>query len=184
MSRTALICVDVQHDFLPDGALAVPNGDEVIAALESAATRPDVELVIASRDAHPADHCSFIGAGGSWPVHCVDGSYGAELHPRIELISERRIAKGTNANIEAYSAFSSTTLETMLRAEGFDRLLVGGLATDYCVKATVLDALAAGFEVVVLADACRAVDVEPGDGDRAFDAMRAAGAEIAAAVAS
>jgi nicotinamidase/pyrazinamidase len=165
MSGTALVIVDVQHDFLPGGALGVPAGDEVIAALVEAAGAEEVDVVVASRDAHPADHVSFAERGGAWPVHCVAGTRGAQLHPEIAALPlDRVVDKGTDSAQDAYSAFDGTGLGDYLRGRGIDRVLVGGLATDYCVRATALDAIAEGFATTVLAAASRAVDVAAGDG--------------------
>jgi nicotinamidase/pyrazinamidase len=177
MGRTALLIVDVQRDFLPGGALGVPGGDSVIAPLAAAAALADV--VVASRDAHPPDHVSFAARGGPWPVHCVVGTPGAALDPRIAALPlDRVVDKGTEAARDAYSAFDGTDLAGYLRGEGVDRVLIGGLATDYCVRATALDALAQGFETAVLAAASRAVDVGAGDGERALAELESAGAEI------
>jgi nicotinamidase-related amidase len=176
--RDALLIVDPQVDFCPGGALPVPGGDAVMPAVNRAAAA--LPLTVASRDWHPASHCSFRAQGGPWPVHCQAGTPGAELHPALD---RRRIqhvfSKGTDAAREAYSAFDDTGLAGWLREHGVRRLYVGGLATDYCVRASVLDAIREGFEVVVLEDAVGAVNVTPGDGDRALDEMRAAGAAVA-----
>ncbi len=177
MPATALIAVDVQHDFLPGGALGVPGGDAVVAPLVRAARA--VGLVVRTRDAHTADHCSFTEQGGIWPVHCVAGTHGAELHPAIAALDGPLVEKATTQGADAYSGFDGTQLAELLREAGVTHVLVGGLATDYCVKATALGALAAGFEATVLADAVAAVDVEEGDGRRALDEMVAAGARIA-----
>lgn len=177
MSTTALIVVDVQRDFLPGGALGVPGGDAVIEPLVRAAR--GVSLVVRTRDAHPADHCSFTQQGGTWPVHCVAGTHGAELHPAIAALDGPIVDKATTQGADAYSGFDGTQLAELLRAAGVTHVIVGGLATDYCVRATVLDALDAGFETTVLADAVAAVDLEEGDGRRALDAMVAAGARLA-----
>ncbi len=174
--QTALICVDVQNDFLPGGALAVAGGDQVIERLREAATRSD--LVVASQDFHPRDHVSFIANGGDWPAHCVAGTHGAELHPEIDRLASHVARKATEPEPDAYSAFDRTGLSEHLHARGVERVLVGGLATDYCVKETVLDALDAGFEAVLLTDASRGIDAEPGDERAAVEQMRAAGAEI------
>jgi nicotinamidase/pyrazinamidase len=179
---SALLLVDVQRDFLPGGSLAVSQGERVVAPLNrcSAAFAARGCLVFASRDWHPAHHCSFQAQGGPWPVHCVAGSPGAafagDLHlpPSVQIVS-----KATHAEEDSYSAFGGTDLLRRLRAAGVTRLVVGGLATDYCVLQTVLDACAAGFEVVVLRDAIAAVDVQPGDGERAMARMQAAGARFA-----
>lgn len=178
MSRTALVIVDVQHDFLPGGALGVTDGDQVIEPLVRAAARPEVELVVASRDWHPESHMSFAENGGQWPAHCVAGTHGAEIHPAIAAVASRTISKGENPRVEQYSAAQATTLPVMLEAEGFDTVIVGGLATDYCVKATVLDLLQQGFKVRVLAEGCRAVNLDPGDEARAMNEMLCAGADI------
>ena len=173
---TALVVVDVQHDFLPGGALGVAGGDAVIAPLLRAAR--DAALVVKTRDAHPAAHCSFAEQGGIWPPHCVAGTHGAELHPAIAALPGPVIDKGTALDADAYSGFDATGLAGVLRQAAIAHVLVGGLATDYCVKATVLDALAAGFDVTVLAEAIAAVDVGPGDGERALEEMVAAGARV------
>ena len=178
LSETALIAVDVQHDFLPGGALGVAGGDAVVAPLVGAAR--DVALVVKTRDAHPEQHCSFAEQGGIWPVHCVAGTHGADLHPDIAALDGPVVDKGTALGADAYSGFDGTDLAQRLRDAGVTHVLVGGLATDYCVKATVLDALAAGFATTVLTDAVAAVDVAAGDGQRALDAMVAAGARLTA----
>lgn len=178
----ALLVVDVQNDFLLGGSLAVPAGEEVVAPLNRAiAAFQEASLpIFASRDHHPPDHCSFRHRGGPWPVHCVAKTRGAAFADGLHLPAEAVVvSKATTAERDAYSAFDTTNLRERLRAAGVDRLFVGGLATDYCVKETVLDGLAAGLDVVVLTDAVRAVEIEPGDGDRAIERMRAAGAVIA-----
>ena len=173
----ALLIVDVQHDFLPGGALGVPDGDAVLPALLAAA--PDADVVVVSRDAHPPDHCSFVEQGGTWPVHCVEGTHGAELHPDIAALEpDVRISKATTRDRDAYSAFDGTDLAEQLRARGVDEIVIGGLATDYCVRASALDALREGFAVTVLEDGIRGVEVQPGDSARAVEEMRAAGAEL------
>ena len=177
----ALLIVDVQHDFLPGGNLAVPDGDAVIAPLNRAiaAFHAAGLPIFASRDYHPPDHCSFRPQGGEWPVHCVAGTSGATFADDLNLPVEAAVvSKATTPERDAYSAFDSTDLADKLHAAGIRRLFVGGLATDYCVKATVLDALGAGFAVVLLSEAIAAVDLHPGDGARAIEAMRAAGAEL------
>jgi len=178
----ALLVVDVQNDFLPGGSLAVPEGDTVVAPLNRAAAAFHAAGVpiFASRDHHPPDHGSFQPYGGTWPVHCVAGTPGAAFAAALHLPAETVVvSKATTRERDAYSAFDGTDLAERLRAAGVNRLFVGGLATDYCVKATVLDGLAAGFRVVLLTDAVRAVDLQPGDGTRAIEEMRAAGAELA-----
>lgn len=177
----ALIAVDVQNDFLPGGALAVAGGDAVIGPLNRCMeefTRRGLP-VFASRDWHPRDHCSFAAQGGPWPPHCVAGTPGAAFAAGLRLpASAEIVSKALRPEADAYSAFQGTELAARLRALGVRRVFVGGLATDYCVRATVLDALAAGFEAVVLADAVRAVDVRPGDGVRALEEMAARGAQL------
>lgn len=177
MTETALIAVDVQRDFLPGGALAVPGGDAVVEPLVQAAR--GAGLVVKTRDAHTPDHCSFTAQGGTWPVHCVAGTRGAELHPAIAALEGAVVDKGTAQDADAYSGFDGTPLAELLRAAGVTHVLVGGLATDYCVKATALDALADGFHTTVLADAIAAVDVTAGDGRRALEELAAAGVQIA-----
>jgi nicotinamidase/pyrazinamidase len=175
----AVLIVDVQVDFLPGGKLAVGRGDEVVPALNryvAAASRRSLP-VFASRDWHPRNHCSFRDRGGPWPAHCVAGTPGAAFAPGLALPRDVVvISKATTPDADAYSAFQGTDLAQRLRKQGVKRLLVGGLATDYCVLNTVLDARKEGFEVLLLADAIRAVDVKPGDGERAERDMRSAGA--------
>ncbi|HZI19011.1 MAG TPA: nicotinamidase [Pyrinomonadaceae bacterium] len=179
-ARRALLVVDVQNDFCPGGALAVGRGDEVIAPLndliEDFLSRGD--LVVKSRDWHPEQTKHFAAYGGTWPVHCVRDTPGAEFHsgllddPRVIVVS-----KGLGDE-DCYSAFDGTELETLLRERGVEEVWVGGLATDYCVKNTVLDALKRGFRVRAVEDAMRAVELRPGDGARALEEMRRAGAEV------
>lgn len=181
----ALILVDVQNDFLPGGALAVPEGDQVIAPLTRLAARfAELGLpVFATRDWHPAHHCSFAPQGGPWPPHCIADTDGAAFAPGLRLPdSAVVISKATETASDAYSGFQGTTLAVQLAQLAVRRVFVGGLATDYCVLNTVGDALAAGLEVVVLTDAIRAVDVNPGDGDRALADMIAAGARAGSAL--
>ena len=179
-SGDALLVVDVQNDFCPGGALAVADGDAVVPVLNDwiAAARESGARVFASRDWHPVDHLSFAERGGLWPAHCVQDTPGAAFHVDLELPEDAVVvSKADEADHEAYSAFDSGELGDQLRAAGIRRLWVGGLATDYCVKASVLDATQiAGLEVHVIIDAIRAVDVTPGDGEAALDAMRDAGA--------
>ncbi|HET9052247.1 MAG TPA: isochorismatase family protein, partial [Candidatus Dormibacteraeota bacterium] len=175
-TATALLAVDVQRDFLPGGALGVEGGDAVVDPLLRAAVA--VAVTVATRDLHPDGHASFAGRGGPWAPHCVAGTPGAEVDPRVLAVADLVVSKGRDPGRDAYSAFDGPALAAALRAQGVRRVLVGGLATDYCVRATALDALREGFEVVVLADAIRAVDVTEGDGDRALDELRAAGATV------
>jgi nicotinamidase/pyrazinamidase len=177
----ALVVTDVQRDFLPGGALAVAHGDEVIPILNRylAECRARGLPVFLIRDWHPADHCSFQTRGGPWPPHCVAGTPGAAFDSRLDVpISATVISKGTHRDREAYSAFEGTELDVQLRGAGVRQVFVGGLATEYCVLATVRDALARGFGVAVLADAIRAIDVRPGDGRRAEEEMVRRGATL------
>ena len=177
--RDALLIVDVQADFLPGGRLAVPEGDAVVPALNGylALARRKGLRVFATRDWHPPNHCSFRAQGGPWPEHCVAGTPGAAFAPSLELPSDAFIiSKAVAAGSDAYSGFAGTDLERQLRALRVERLLVGGLATDYCVLNTVRDARKAGFEVLLLQDAIRAVNVKPGDGEHAEREMREVGA--------
>jgi nicotinamidase/pyrazinamidase len=177
----ALVIVDVQNDFLPGGSLAVPHGEEVVTVLNQwldAAGAAGVP-VFATRDWHPEDHSSFRTGGGPWPPHCIQNSHGAEFAPGLRLPPTATIVSaGSDRNLDGYSGFQGTDLESTLRARGVRRLFVGGIATDYCVLETVRDALSRGLEVIVLEDAIRAVDVHPGDGERAKQIMRTSGARI------
>ena len=180
-NRKALIVVDVQKDFCPGGSLAVAQGDEVVAPLNELAKEflARGEPVFKTRDWHPERTKHFAAYGGTWPIHCVQGTPGAEFHagliddPRITIIS-----KGTEEGADGYSGFDGTNLAQLLRKKGVAEIWVGGLATDYCVKHTVLDARRQGFEVKALADAMRAVNVKPTDGASAIEEMKASGAEI------
>ncbi len=187
--RTALVVVDVQNDFAdPAGNLYVPGGEEVVPVINTETHRATAAgaLVVYTQDWHPESTPHFQKDGGIWPVHCVQGTWGAELHPDLE-VSGDIVQKGTDGQ-DGYSGFTvrdprsgdthETQLESALLARGVQRLVVVGLATDYCVKETVLDAVEKGFATTVLLDAIRPVDLEEGDGERAVQAMRAAGAEI------
>ncbi|MBZ0169083.1 Pyrazinamidase/nicotinamidase (PZAase) (Nicotine deamidase) (NAMase) [Candidatus Methylomirabilis lanthanidiphila] len=176
----ALIVVDVQNDFLPGGSLAVPHGDEVIPALNrylDAFARRGLPI-FATRDWHPPNHCSFQAYGGPWPPHCVAGSEGAALAFGLELPASMTLItlKGTQPDKDAYSAFDGTDLDVRLRVQRVGRVFVGGLATDYCVLCTVEDGLKAGYAVILLQDAIRAVNVKPDDGARAEAEMIRRGA--------
>ncbi|MEA2658403.1 MAG: nicotinamidase/pyrazinamidase [Candidatus Binatota bacterium] len=181
--KDALVIVDAQNDFCPGGALAVADGDQIIQALNryidifSKARCP----ILATRDWHPAKTNHFKDYGGPWPVHCVQESYGAEFHPALRLGSAAVLSKGMAADQDSYSGFqaansSGTLLADLLRRDGVERIFVGGLATDYCVKHTVLDGLKQGFQVVLLVDSVRAVNLGPNDGAVAIDEMIRAGA--------
>lgn len=175
----ALIIVDVQNDFLPGGNLAVAHGDEVVPVLNDYA-----ELfakrglpVVATRDWHPDNHCSFEAQGGPWPPHCVARSSGADFAPALRLPEKVQIiSKATEQAKDAYSGFEGTDLNEWLAERGVRRLFVGGLATDYCVLNTVRDGLAAGYRVMLLTDAIRAVNVNPDDGEKAVEEMTRRGA--------
>jgi nicotinamidase/pyrazinamidase len=171
----ALIVVDVQRDFCPGGALAVPDGDQVVLAINRLLTMTDW-LTIATRDWHPPDHCSFKTQGGIWPTHCVADTDGAAFHRALQTSRIRHVvSKAATKNAEAYSGFQGTDLARLLQSRGILRVFVCGLATDYCVKATALDARKAGLEVIVLTDAVRGVEIRPGDCAKAVKEMRTAG---------
>jgi nicotinamidase/pyrazinamidase len=189
--HTALIVVDVQNDFAdPDGALSVPGAEVVVAAVnrEIAAAREHGAVVVATQDWHPARTPHFVTDGGPWPVHCVAGTWGAELHDTLVLPDEApRVRKGANGE-DGYSGFTMrdpetgqttpTELEGILRDAAVEAVAVTGLATDYCVKATALDAVRLGFPTTVLTGAVASVDIAPGDGDRALEELTAAGVEL------
>lgn len=197
---TTLLLIDIQNDFMPGGSLAVPGGDEIIAVVNE--LMPQFESVVATQDWHPADHGSFaanhpgqavfqqIDLDGLqqtlWPVHCVQNTGGALFAPSLETRRiERVFTKGLNPRIDSYSGLfdnghrASTGMGEWLKASGVTKLAVAGVATDYCVKFTVLDALAEGFEVELIAKACRGVNLNAGDVERAVEEMRNAGAVIA-----
>ncbi len=177
----ALIIVDVQADFCPGGALAVPDGDAVVPRANALARSDDFDLVVATRDWHPIDHGSFATAEppGPWPVHCVQGTSGAELHADLDRGPiDIVIDKGTAIDTEGYSGFDGTGLAALLHEHAVDAVTVVGLATDYCVRATALDARAEGFEVAVDPAATRPVELQPGDGERALDELRSAGVTV------
>ena len=179
-SKQALIVVDVQNDFCPGGTLAVPHGDEVIEPLNKLIDEflERGAPVYKSRDWHPATTKHFAAYGGTWPVHCVQNTRGAEFHP--DLRDDPRItviSKGLG-DTDCYSAFDETDLATQLRNQNVEEVIIGGLATDYCVKNTVLDALKHCFKVKAVENAMRPVELQPGDGERAIAEMRDAGAEI------
>lgn len=179
-SKSALILVDVQNDFCPGGSLAVSDGDAVVPVLNAytarfvAASAP----IYATRDWHPANHLSFMPESGIWPVHCVQESHGAAFHAELTLPEGVTIiSKAQKQEEEAYSGFGGTDLAARLRAQGVESVYVGGLATDYCVKSTVLDALQEGFDTYFLADGSRGVEVQPGDVAAAEAQMASAGAK-------
>jgi nicotinamidase/pyrazinamidase len=178
-AQKALIVVDVQNDFLPGGALAVPHGDEVIPVLNRYIAEFEQQKlpIFATRDWHPPDHCSFRTQGGPWPVHCVVGTPGAEFPAYLHLPpSAIVVSKPSTPDKETYSAFEGTDLEQPLREASVESLYVGGLATDYCVLNTVNGALLRGFQVRLLRKAIRPVNVEPKDGEKAENEMARLGA--------
>ena len=198
--KRALIMVDVQNDFMPGGALPTQRGDEVVPVMNR--LQPQFDLVIASQDWHPRDHGSFASNHPGrqpgdlvdlhgleqilWPDHCVQHSRGAEFHPDLDRSRiDKIVQKGTDARIDSYSTFfdngrrKSTGLEDYLREHGVTDLYLGGLATDYCVLWSARDAVDLGFRTHVIRDACRGVELKPGDIDRAFEEMRALGVQLA-----
>ncbi len=180
-STLALIVVDVQRDFCPGGSLAVKNGDEIVPRLNqviSAFGRSGAPVFF-TRDWHPPHHISFKERGGRWPPHCVQGTPGAEFHPDLQVPHGASvISKGDDPNKDAYSGFQGTDLEARLNARGVERVMIGGLATDYCVKESALDAMRAGFGVYLIEDCIMPVDVDPGDGRRALEQLVESGARL------
>jgi nicotinamidase/pyrazinamidase len=176
----ALVIVDFQNDFTPGGALAVRDGDAIAPRIDELARSGEFDVVVATRDWHPPDHGSFAAQGGPWPEHCVQRTPGAELHPALDrALVDVVVDKGQDPGTEGYSGFEATNLAELLRERGVDHVTVVGLTTDYCVKNTALDALRGGFGVTVDATAVRAVEVQPGDGQRALEEVRAAGGSVA-----
>jgi len=184
--KMALILVDVQNDFCPGGALAIPAGDRVVEPLNRAAAAFAAAglPVFATRDWHPPQTHHFQPFGGPWPVHCVQDSVGAAFHPELRLPAGTILLfKGIDERLDGYSAFdgveeTGTTFSQLLAEHGIDHLCIGGLATDYCVRTTVLDARKRGLTVTVLSDAVAGVDLQPGDSIRALAEMQAAGARM------
>jgi len=180
-TRDALLIIDIQNDFLPGGSLAVSGSEQIIPAINRCIEKFNTlgHPIFLTRDWHPVDHWSFAGQGGPWPPHCVAGTVGAEfstslLQPKTVQV----ISKGVRRDSEGYSDFEAPDLPAKLERAGIRRLFVAGLATDYCVLRTVLDALKLGYQVFLLQDAVRAVNVKPDDGDRALQAMRQNGAQL------
>lgn len=177
----ALIVTDVQRDFCPGGALGIRGGDEIIPVINRLI--PKFEKVVYTRDWHPEDHISFSDdpqfVDKSWPVHCVAGTPGAQFHEAL-VVRENALVidKATHRDREAYSAFEGTDLAKELEQRGVDRVFLTGLATDYCVKNTALDAVRLGFEALVIRDAVAGVDVPPGSADQAIEEMKQAGVQI------
>lgn len=174
----ALLIIDFQNDFCPGGELAVEAGDQIAGPIKRLA--PEFDYVFATRDWHPPDHSSFETQGGPWPVHCVQGTPGAELHSSMRGLEIEAIADvGREREDQGYSGFEKSELAEWMRERGVEEVAVCGLATDYCVRASAIDACREGFDVTVVTDAIRAVEVNPGDGERALTEMREAGAQLA-----
>ena len=182
LQNSALILVDIQNDFCPGGALAVEEGDQIVEVVNR--LMPRFPLVISTQDWHPANHISFKAQGGPWPPHCVQGTRGAELHPDLDTERIKNyLRKASSPGKDDYSEFEGKdeqdrSLDQVLKGHKVNRIFVAGLATDYCVLATVLDGLKLGFEVFAVSDAMRAVNVEPEDGSRALRQMSEAGAQL------
>jgi nicotinamidase/pyrazinamidase len=173
----ALIAVDVQNDFCAGGALPVPDGDAVVEPINR--LMEQVSFTVATRDWHPPDHGSFKDQGGPWPPHCVQGTGGAELHPRLHTSEiDAVVDAGRAPEDEGYSGFEHTELERLLHDRGVDIVHVAGLALDYCVKETALDARRAGFDVILHTDATRAINAQEGDDKRSLEELREAGVRI------
>jgi nicotinamidase/pyrazinamidase len=182
-NKDCLIVADVQNDFLPGGALGIHDGDQIVPVLNEyirtfkAAQAP----IVASRDWHPPKHISFHAQGGLWPAHCIKDTPGAQFSPDLKLPANTLIiSKATDSSKEAYSVFDDTDLGEQLRALGVSRVFIGGVATDYCVVNSVVDACKLGFDVVVLVDAVRGIELHPGDVEQAFVTMSKLGADLAA----
>jgi nicotinamidase/pyrazinamidase len=177
----ALLLVDIQNDFCPGGSLAVPSGDSVVPVANRLASL--FQTRVATQDFHPPGHSSFSEQGGPWPEHCVPGSRGAEFHPGLTVENTAVFTKGKVLSADSYSGFADdnggeTGLDAWLKGAGIEELFVMGLATDYCVKATVLHALTRGYKVQVVVDGCRGVNIRSGDSERALEEMAAAGAVL------
>jgi nicotinamidase/pyrazinamidase len=180
-SDDALLIIDAQNDFLPGGSLSVPQGNNIIPKLNEYIQISMMHQlsIYATRDWHPTQHCSFHSQGGKWPIHCVAGTHGAEFPSTLKLPSSAVIvSKATTPEKDAYSGFQQTDLDSSLRIAGVKRLLIGGLATDFCVLNTVRDAVKLGYHVFLLIDAIRAIDAQPGDELRALDEMNSIGAKF------
>jgi nicotinamidase/pyrazinamidase len=175
----ALLIIDFQNDFTEGGALAVPDGDAIAPRVNELLESGDFDLVVATRDWHPANHDSFKEQGGPWPPHCVQGTPGAELHPSVPRDAVDVVVNaGYEPHLEGYSGFEETNLASVLRDHEIDEVTVVGLATDYCVRHTAADALAQGFRVTIDRGGIRGIDVEPGDSERALRELQAAGATV------
>jgi nicotinamidase/pyrazinamidase len=173
-----LLIIDFQNDFTAGGALEVPEGDEIAEPVKRLAGHFD--FIAATRDWHPPDHASFAEQGGPWPVHCVRGTHGADFHPAMRDIElDAVVDVGQGRDDEGYSGFENSDLARILRDQDVHDVYVCGLATDYCVRASAIDACREGFDVIVVEDAVRGVEVNEGDSERAFRDMREAGARVA-----
>jgi nicotinamidase/pyrazinamidase len=182
MAKKALLIIDFQNDFVPGGALPVPDGDKIAPRVNELVDSGEFDLIVATRDWHPPDHHSFEAQGGPWPPHCVRQTEGAELYPGFDHSKvDHFVNVGTRPEDEGYSGFEHSDLEDVLRRHGVEELTVVGLATDYCVRATALDALELGFKTTVDPEGVRGIDVQPGDSERALEEIRAAGGEVRSA---
>ena len=185
MSKKALVIIDVQNDFCPGGTLAVPQGDDVIKPLNKmiAYARQHNWLIVASRDWHPMVTNHFQEYGGLWPIHCVKDTKGAEFHSDLKVDEITVVSKATEPDQDGYSAFNGykddgQTLKEFFESNDIKKVYIGGLATDYCVKASVVDAVKLGFETFLLLDVCRAVNLKPGDGEEAVKEMIDLGVKV------
>lgn len=175
----ALLIVDFQNDFTSGGALPVPDGDMIAGRVNHLAAKDRFDLVVATRDWHPPDHASFRDEGGPWAPHCIQGSEGAELHPSLDRSNvDAVVDAGYRRDLEGYSGFEETELADLLQEHAIDAITVVGLATDYCVKQTAIDALRRGFNVTVDSDAVRGIDSRPGDSQRALREVEEAGGRL------
>ena len=178
----ALIVVDAQYDFMPDGALPVPEGDQIVKKI--IAMKSSFDKVIFTQDWHPENHCSFKDQGGPWPAHCIQNTHGAALAEGLSGDDDIFITKGVNPDVDSYSGFwdnerkHETLLDSTLKKLGVDTVYICGLATNFCVKFTALDAVEAGYKTFLIAEACRGIDINPGDVDKALQEMQDKGVEI------
>ena len=182
--KKGLIIVDVQNDFCPGGALPVPKGDEVVPVINKLIEKDNFDLIVATLDWHPENHCSFVENGGPWPKHCIQNTFGAAFHPNLKVGKNWIIVKKAFLpEKDAYSGFegkddSGRGLIEILKIHHIRKIVVVGLATEYCVKATALDGIKYGFEVIVIKKGIRAVNVHPNDEEKAIEEMKNAGIKI------
>lgn len=184
--KTALIVVDIQNDFTPGGSLGVSDGDQTALVANKLAASGTYDLIVATQDWHPANHSSFVSnnPNGIWPDHCVQGTVGAEMHPSLDVAFDKIFPKGTNPEVDSYSGFfdndkkSDTGLDKFLRDNNIEAVDIVGLATDYCVKATALDAASLGFKTTVIREGCKAVNIAPDDEEKAYSELEVAGVAI------